>query len=186
MCIQEYHHKKASSPTRHRKNPAGPQFGYPSLDASFLQRKFIFWLKGNKFLIFTHYKHKIQIFSETMLVFLWYCLYPTHLRLCVFKYSSCSWHWAKAKETWGWEREVCVGWKGGSKGGVGRKWGLFVLCYLADISSMCRLAFWQAETTGALGMLSVQEISFILINATPNPSPAVLLKSLHIFFPLSV
>lgn len=105
--------------------------------------------------------------------------------VCVFKYSSCSWHWAKAKETWGWEREVCVGWKGGSKGGVGRKWGLFVLCYLADISSMCRLAFWQAETTGALGMLSVQEISFILINATPNPSPAALLKSLHIFFPLS-
>lgn len=102
--------------------------------------------------------------------------------VCVFKYSSCSWHWAKAKETWGWEREVCVGWKGGSKGGVGRKWGLFVLCYLADISSMCRLAFWQAETTGALGMLSVQEISFILINATPNPSPAALLKSLHIFF----
>lgn len=102
--------------------------------------------------------------------------------VCVFKYSSCSWHWAKAKETWGWEREVCVGWKGGSKGGVGRKWGLFVLCYLADISSMCRLAFWQAETTSALGMLSVQEISFILINATPNPSPAVLLKSLHIFF----
>lgn len=41
-----------------------------------------------------------------------------------------------------------------------------MLCYLADISSMCRLASWQAETTGALGMLSVQEISFILINAS--------------------
>lgn len=71
---------------------------------------------------------------------------------------------------------VCVWWGGGGGGGgggilggIGRKWGLFVLCYLADISSMCRLASWQAETTGALGMLSVQEISFILINAPPNP-----------------
>lgn len=77
--------------------------------------------------------------------------------------------WARERErekTWGWLREVCVCvcW-----GGIGRKWGLFVLCYLADISSMCRLASWQAETTGALGMLSVQEISFILINAAPNP-----------------
>lgn len=50
-----------------------------------------------------------------------------------------------------------------------------MLCYLADISSMCRLASWQAETTGALGMLSVQEISFILINAAPNP-PLLLLQ----------
>lgn len=56
-----------------------------------------------------------------------------------------------------------------------------MLCYLADISSMCRLASWQAETTGALGMLSVQEISFILINATPNPPPAILLESWYIF-----
>lgn len=44
-----------------------------------------------------------------------------------------------------------------------------MLCYLADISSMCRLASWQAETTGALGMLSVQEIWLILINTAPNP-----------------
>lgn len=79
------------------------------------------------------------------------------------------------------ERCVCVcvrgGEGGGEEGGIGRKWGLFVLCYLADISSMCRLASWQAETTGALGMLSVQEISFILINAAPNPPPAILLES---------
>lgn len=47
-----------------------------------------------------------------------------------------------------------------------------MLCYLADISSMCRLASWQAETTGALGMLSVQEISLILINTAPNPLSA--------------
>lgn len=58
-----------------------------------------------------------------------------------------------------------------------------MLCYLADISCMCRLASWQAETTGALGMLSVQEISFILINATPNPpsAPATLLHSHYVF-----
>lgn len=56
-----------------------------------------------------------------------------------------------------------------------------MLCYLADISSMCRLASWQAETTGALGMLSVQEISFILINAAPNPPPEMLLESQYIF-----
>lgn len=69
-----------------------------------------------------------------------------------------------------------------------------MLCYLADISSMCRLASWQAETTGALGMLSVQEISFILINAAPNPSPAILplvelvyFSSFFLFFfPVSV
>lgn len=47
-----------------------------------------------------------------------------------------------------------------------------MLCYLADISSMCRLASWQAETTGALGMLSVQEISLILINTAANPLSA--------------
>lgn len=47
-----------------------------------------------------------------------------------------------------------------------------MLCYLADISSMCRLASWQAETTGALGMLSVQEIWLILINTAPNPPSA--------------
>lgn len=49
-----------------------------------------------------------------------------------------------------------------------------MLCYLADISSMCRLASWQAETTGALGMLSVQEIWLILINTAPphTPTPA--------------
>ncbi len=99
--------------------------------------------------------------------------------------------WARERKTCGWWREVgvcvyvcmCVGgrgwwwWGGGSEGRIGRKWGLFVLCYLADISSMCRLASWQAETTGALGMLSVQEISFILINAAPNPPPAILLES---------
>lgn len=56
-----------------------------------------------------------------------------------------------------------------------------MLCYLADIFSMCRLASWQAETTGALGMLSVQEISFILINATPIPPPAIRVESQHIF-----
>lgn len=53
-----------------------------------------------------------------------------------------------------------------------------MLCYLADISSMCRLASWQAETTGALGMLSVQEIWLILINTAPphphTPTPCLL------------
>lgn len=47
-----------------------------------------------------------------------------------------------------------------------------MLCYLADISSMCRLASWQAETTGALGMLSLQEIWLILINTAANPLSA--------------
>lgn len=58
-----------------------------------------------------------------------------------------------------------------------------MLGYLADISSMCRLASWQAETTGALGMLSVQEICLILRNAAANPSlpPAKRLKASYIF-----
>lgn len=58
-----------------------------------------------------------------------------------------------------------------------------MLCYLADIFSMCRLASWQAETTSALGMLSVQEISFILTNAPPNPpsAPAMLHSSRYVF-----
>lgn len=61
-----------------------------------------------------------------------------------------------------------------------------MLCYLADISSMCRLASWQAETTGALGMLSVQEISFILINAAPNPPPTAPAALLHSHYILSL
>lgn len=58
-----------------------------------------------------------------------------------------------------------------------------MLGYLADISSMCRLASWQAETTGALGMLSVQEICLILRNAAANPSlpPAKPLQASYIF-----
>lgn len=63
----------------------------------------------------------------------------------------------------------------------GRKWGLFVLCYLADISSMCHLASWQDETTGALGMLSVQEISFI---APPPPHPLCNTAGEPVYFPL--
>lgn len=59
-----------------------------------------------------------------------------------------------------------------------------MLCYLADVSSMCRLASWQDETTGALGMLSLQELCLVLINTAANPSlpPAVLLLPAVSFF----
>lgn len=56
-----------------------------------------------------------------------------------------------------------------------------MLCYLADISSMCRLASWQDETTGALGMLSVQEISFI---PPPPPHPPCSTAGEPVYFPL--
>lgn len=51
---------------------------------------------------------------------------------------------------------------------------------------MCRLASWQAETTGALGMLSVQEIWLILINTAPNPLSASCTTSAgQLYFPFS-
>ena len=80
--------------------------------------------------------------------------------------------------------------EGGREGGREReRQDMSALCELKPCSlpSVCRLASWRGKTTSAPGMLSVQEISFILINAVPkplhNPQWRNILLSLSLFSP---